>query len=368
MRVIISGGGTGGHIFPAIAIADALISMQPKTEVLFIGAEGKMEMNLVPQAGYKIKGLPIRGFQRKITINNLSFPFKLILSLWKAYQVLKEFKPEMVIGLGGYASGPTLKVANWLNIPTMIQEQNSYAGATNRLLGNKAKKIFVAYDQMDKFFKKENLMFTGNPIRKTLKSSDLDQRSSVLALGLNPNLKTIFIFGGSLGAKTLNEAVVKGWPILDNPDGVNLIWQIGKLNWEKYGKMSPVGLKNVKAFSFIEDMAVVYNAADLVVCRAGALAISEIALLGKPTILVPSPNVAEDHQTSNAMALVNKKAAVLIKDSEADEKLVSVMLDLVQNDSMLEKLSKNIGFFAKPDAAIKIAEEILKYGSSNKGN
>ncbi len=365
MKVIISGGGTGGHIFPAIAIADALKAKAPDTDIHFVGAAGKMEMELVPKAGYPIIGLPVRGFQRKITLQNLTFPFKVISSLWQAYRMMKKFKPDVAVGVGGYASGPTLQVANWMGIPFVLQEQNSYAGATNRILGFKAHKIFVAYEHMDKFFPKDKILFTGNPIRGKISNQDTKTRAeSLQKLGLPASNKTVFIFGGSLGAKTLNEAIKKGLSEGMIPANLNIIWQIGKIYWPEYSQLEIINRPNVKTFAFIDDMPLMYQAADLVVCRAGALTVSELALLGKPAILVPSPVVAEDHQTANAMALVDKGAAVLVKDTDAGKNLVQAMMQLVHDDSKLSEVSSQIGFFAKPDAAIKIAEEILKIGSS----
>jgi UDP-N-acetylglucosamine--N-acetylmuramyl-(pentapeptide) pyrophosphoryl-undecaprenol N-acetylglucosamine transferase len=364
MKVIISGGGTGGHIFPAIAIADALKVMNPDIKIHFSGAIRKMEMDLVPKAGYEITGLPISGFQRKITLQNLAFPFRVIKSLWKAWRLLKSFKPDVAIGVGGYASGPTLQVASWSGIPIMIQEQNSYAGVTNRVLGRNAKKIFVAYDNMDKFFPADKILFTGNPVRSKIGQTLPDKKQSLLKLGLNPEYKTVFVFGGSLGAKTLNDAVKKGLEREGKQQELNVIWQIGKYHWETYSKTEAAKQSNVRVFPFIEDMAQMYAAADLVVCRAGALTISELAILGKPSLLVPSPNVAEDHQTANAMALVNRNAAVLVKDDVAVENVMKEVVRLLKDENRLQQLTENIKYFAKTDAAIKIAEEILKYNSS----
>lgn len=366
MRLIISGGGTGGHIFPAIAIADAIRAREPQADILFVGADGKMEMELVPKAGYKITGLPIRGFQRKFTWQNLMMPIRLLKSLWKAYILIKKHKPDVAIGVGGYASGPTLQVASWAGIPTMLQEQNSFAGATNRLLGSKATRIFVAYDHMEKFFPKEKIIFTGNPIRGQFTKTAIDKKAAREKLGLHPDYPTVFIFGGSLGAKTLNEALVKGFTGDVTPDKLNIIWQVGKLYKDQYASHALARHPNVKVFPFIDDMATVYAAADLVVCRAGALTISEIALLRKPAILVPSPNVAEDHQTANARALVEKNAALLVRDADAADQLVKTMITTVSDTALLATLSENIGYFAKPDAAVKIAEEILTYCSSHR--
>jgi len=364
MRVIISGGGTGGHVFPAIAIADALMSKAPDTEILFVGAEGKIEMEKVPKAGYKIEGLKVTGFQRKLTIKNLIFPFKLIAGLWKAFQIVRKFKPDVAVGVGGYASGPILKVANLTGIRTVLQEQNSYAGVTNRLLADKASIICVAYEGMERFFPAEKIIFTGNPIRQDILNKIISPTEAKIKLGLDPTKKTVLIFGGSLGAKSLNEAVLKNIENWTAQSDINIIWQVGKLYYDQYRQTDAYNLKNVKILAFIEDMDVAYSAADLVVCRAGALTISELAVLGKAAILVPSPNVAEDHQTVNAMSLVRKDAAVLIKDSEAKVKLVEKANALLLDDQLRLKMSENIKFFSRPDAAIKIADEILKLRES----
>ncbi|MBK9256955.1 MAG: undecaprenyldiphospho-muramoylpentapeptide beta-N-acetylglucosaminyltransferase [Saprospiraceae bacterium] len=364
MRVIISGGGTGGHVFPAIAIADALKSQAPDTEILFVGAEGKIEMEKVPKAGYNIIGLKVAGFQRSLTLKNLLFPFKLIAGLWKALQVVRNFKPDVAVGVGGYASGPILKVANLTGIKTVLQEQNSYAGVTNRLLADKASKICVAYEGMERFFPAEKIIFTGNPIRQDILNKIISPTEARMKLGLDPSKKTVLIFGGSLGAKSLNEAILMNIENWTAQSDINIIWQVGKLYFDHYRQTEAFTIKNVKILPFIEDMDVAYSAADLVVCRAGALTISELAVLGKAAILVPSPNVAEDHQTVNAMSLVSKEAAVLIKDSDAKLKLIHKANELLENDDLRTKMSENIKFFSRTDAAVKIADEILKLRES----
>ncbi len=359
MRVIISGGGTGGHVFPAIAIADAIKKERPEAEILFVGAEGKLEMDKVPKAGYSIVGLPIRGFHRKLTFRNLMFPFKLLSSMMKARKVIKDFKPDVAVGVGGYASGPVLQVANSRKIPTLVQEQNSYAGVTNKLLAKRANRICVAYDGMEKFFPKEKIVFTGNPVRREIFENDITTSGAKAKLRLVGNKKTILIFGGSLGARALNESIEEGAELLRQHSEINFIWQVGKLYYEEY-KMSEVAkLPNVTVLPFIEDMASAYRAADLVVCRAGALTISELSLVVKAAILVPSPNVAEDHQTKNAMALVNKGAAAMVRDSEGKEKLVKTMLKLIEDEDKCEELRNNIKHFGRPDAAKMIAKEVI---------
>lgn len=364
MKVVISGGGTGGHIFPAIAIADAIRMLDPRADIHFVGATGKMEMDLVPKAGYTITGLPVRGFQRKFSFKNLTLPFRLLGSMWKAISLMRSFKPDVAIGVGGYASGPLLQVAEWKGIPTMVQEQNSYAGATNRILGRKAKKIFVAYQGMERFFPAEKLVWTGNPVRANIGSVTFSQDEAKQKLGLAKANPVVFIFGGSLGAKTLNLALENAIISGKLPVDINILWQTGKTYRSSLTEAQLAAYPHVHRYIFIDDMPVMYRAADLVVCRAGALTISEIALLGKPAILVPSPHVAEDHQTANAMALVEKDAAVLVRDAESAAHLVDVFSELVRNENRLKHLSNNIGFFAKPNAAIKIAEEILKFCSS----
>lgn len=362
-RVILSGGGTGGHIFPAIAIADEIKANHPKVEILFIGAIGKMEMEKVPAAGYKIEGLDIRGFQRKFALSNFILPFKIISSLWKARKILKTFKPQVVIGVGGYASGPTLQMANLLGIPTLLQEQNSYPGKTNRILAKKAKAVCVAYDNLESIFGKEKLHLTGNPVRLSALPSHQNQAQSREKIGLNPTLETIFIMGGSLGAKTLNESILNHLEKLEN-SGYQLIWQVGKFYFENIDKeLKTKNLQNVHYAAFIQNMADAYSAADLIVSRAGAISVSELCLVGKPVILVPSPNVAEDHQTKNALALVNKTAAILVKDSDARENLIPRILTLLANKEEQIQLSQNILKLGKANATkdiLKVIESIAK--------
>ena len=366
MRVIISGGGTGGHVFPAIAIADAIKKQEPEANILFVGAEGKLEMEKVPKAGYSIVGLPIRGFHRKLTFRNLMFPFKLLSSMMKARKVIRDFKPDVAVGVGGYASGPVLYVASSKKIPTLVQEQNSYAGVTNKLLAKKVNKICVAYDGMDKFFPKEKILFTGNPVRREIFENDITTSGAKAKLRLVGNKKTILIFGGSLGARALNESIEAGAKLLSEHSEINFIWQVGKLYYEEYKISEVAKLPNVTVLPFIEDMASAYKAADLVVCRAGALTISELSLVVKAAILVPSPNVAEDHQTKNAMALVEKGAAMMVRDSEGKEKLVKTMLELINDEAKCVELRNNIEHFGRPDAAKIIAQEVLKIGEIGK--
>ncbi|MBP6235985.1 MAG: undecaprenyldiphospho-muramoylpentapeptide beta-N-acetylglucosaminyltransferase [Saprospiraceae bacterium] len=359
-RVIISGGGTGGHVFPAIAIADAIKAAAPDTEILFVGANGKIEMEKVPKAGYKIEGLNITGFQRKLTLRNLSFPFKLAASMLKAVMIVRKFRPDVAVGVGGYASGPVLKIANTFGIPTVLQEQNSFAGVTNRILASKANAVCVAYDGLERFFPKDKIIFTGNPVRKDILDKKINAEQAKQSLGLDQNKKTVLIFGGSLGARTINEAVLANADALLGMKDVNIIWQVGKIYFEEYKNCRLSGQKDINIIPFIEDMDMAYSAADIVVCRAGALTISELAILGKAAILIPSPNVAEDHQTVNAMSLVNKGAAVLIRDVEAKEKLVTEIESLLSDEVRKSGLESNIKYFARPEAAKQIAAEILK--------
>lgn len=363
MRVIISGGGTGGHVFPAIAIADEIRINYPKAEMLFVGANGKIEMEKVPKAGYPIKGLNIAGFHRKLTIRNLMFPVKLIKSMIKARQIVKDFGPDIVVGVGGYASGPVLKISQMLGVPTLIQEQNSYAGVTNKLLAKNACKICVAYPNMEKFFPSDKILFTGNPVRKDLYNNDITTTRAKAELGLVENKKTILIFGGSLGARSLNNAISAQ---LENlcTGAYNVIWQVGKLYYNEFNIPSIVNKPNVTVLPFIEHMDLAYAAADLIVCRAGALTISEISLVKKAAILVPSPNVAENHQYENAMALVKQGAALVVKDSAAKKTLVPKILELMENDACRVRLSEEVAKFGMPNAANRIAEQVVKLISS----
>ena len=359
-RIIISGGGTGGHIFPALSIADAIKSKYPDAEILFVGAENRMEMQRVPEAGYPIVGLPVMGFDRSNPLRNIKVLWKLFISRLKARKVIKDFAPQVAVGVGGYASGPTLNIAAKMDIPTLIQEQNSYAGVTNKLLAKKAKMICVAYEGMERFFPHEKLKITGNPVRTAL----LDRGSReecAKAMNLDPAKKCILLIGGSLGARTMNESMMHSLgTIKANPD-IQFVWQTGKYYYkeitervEKAGKPA-----NLTITDFVSDMTSALGVADLVISRAGAGSISEFALLGKAVILVPSPNVAEDHQTKNAMALVEKGAAILIRDSEAQEKLVATAIETVYAEETLASLSSNISKMAKPKAAEEIAEEVI---------
>ena len=359
-RVIISGGGTGGHVFPAIAIADAIKAQAPETEILFVGAQGKIEMERVPKAGYEIKGLWISGFQRKLSLRNLAFPFKLAASMAKAVMIVKKFNPDVAVGVGGYASGPVLKIANSFGIATVLQEQNSFAGVTNRILASKAALVCVAYDGMERFFPSDKIKFTGNPVRKDILDKNISRQEAKKTLGLNQNKKTVLIFGGSLGARAINEAVLANAESLKSLKDVNIIWQVGKMYYDEYKSCSLAEVDDIKIIPFIEDMDVAYAAADIVVCRAGALTISELSILGKAAILMPSPNVAEDHQTVNAMSLVDKGAAILVKDVDAKQSLVGEMMQLLDDDGKRTRLEENITYFARPHAAIQIAAEILR--------
>ena len=360
IRVIISGGGTGGHIFPAISIANALKTMDPANEILFVGANGRMEMDKVPAAGYAIVGLDIQGINRKQLWKNILLPFKLMKSLNKAKKVIRDFKPDVAVGVGGFASGPLLMMANKLGIPTVVQEQNSYAGVTNKKVGAKAAKICVAYEGMEQFFPVDKVLLTGNPIRRESVAIEGKRAAALEFFGLDQRKKTILVLGGSLGARTLNESVVAFLDLLSK-ENVQVIWQCGsfyidKLRLELEGKLPA----NVKMMAFLQKMDYAYAAADVIISRAGAGTISELCVVGKPVILVPSPNVAEDHQTKNAMALVNKKAALLVKDLEATQQLIPTALDLFKNLNQVAQLSENIKKLAKLDADVQIAEQVYK--------
>lgn len=361
IRIIISGGGTGGHIFPAVSIANAIKEQHPEAEILFVGAEGRMEMQRVPAAGYQIIGLPVAGFDRKHLLKNISVLIKLMKSQIKARRIIKEFKPDAAVGVGGYASGPTLKVAGSMGIPTLIQEQNSYAGVTNKLLAKKACKICVAYEGMERFFDKEKIILTGNPVRQNLLNQQMSREDAIRSFNLDPTKKTVLIVGGSLGARTINNCVLNGLDQI-RQSGVQFIWQTGKfyINEAKEKVGQAENYPMLHTTDFITDMAAAYSAADLVISRAGAGSISEFCLLGKPVILVPSPNVAEDHQTKNALALIAKDAALYIKDAEASEKLLKTAIETVQQPETLKKLSTNIAKLAFKDSANTIAEEVWK--------
>jgi len=359
-KVIISGGGTGGHIFPAVAIADELKRQFPSIELLFIGAEGKMEMEKVPQAGYKIIGLPISGLQRKITLQNLALPFKIIKSLLLARKVIKNFNPEIVIGVGGYASGPTLKMAALLGIPTLVQEHNSFAGKTNMSLSKKAHKLCVAYEGMEKFFPKNKIVLTGNPVRFEVTQIEGKREAAIAHYQLDASKPVLLVIGGSLGAKTLNESIIAGIEQFQQ-HGIQLVWQCGKLYFDDLtNRLKGKDLTGIHLTQFIAKMDLAYAAADVIISRAGAISVSELCLVHKPVILVPSPNVAEDHQTHNAMALVNKNAAILVKDSEARNQLVDVAIDLLNNKEKQQTLAQNIAQLGKPNATKDIVAEIVK--------
>ena len=359
-RLIISGGGTGGHVFPAIAIANAFRERHPGAEILFVGAEGKMEMTRVPEAGYKIIGLRIAGLQRRLTLQNLLFPFKLIVSLFKARKIIASFKPDVVVGTGGYASGPIMMAATRKGIPALVQEQNSYAGLTNKQVASRAKAICVAYAGMEKFFPASKIIITGNPVRKDI--LDLAPKKSVALnkYGFSNSTKTLLILGGSLGARTINDSVFGGLDRLIQSK-VQVIWQTGKFYIDEIQKLvSGKDLTTIRISDFVKEMDLAYAAADVVISRAGALSISELCLAKKPAILVPSPNVSEDHQTQNAMALVRQDAAILIKDGEAREKLINEALSLLNDTDRCAKLTTNIAAMGKPDAALNIVKEIEK--------
>lgn len=367
LRIIISGGGTGGHIFPAVSIANAIKELRPDTEILFVGAEGRMEMHRVPAAGYPIKGLPVAGFDRKNLFKNIPVLIKLFKSQRLARKIVKDFQPHAAVGVGGYASGPTLKVAGSMGIPTLLQEQNSYAGVTNKLLAKQAKTICVAYEGMERFFDKEKIILTGNPIRQGLLNHSTTREEAISTFGLDPNKRTILILGGSLGARTINQCLIENLDKVKS-SGVQFIWQTGKIYIEEAkAVVAKAGeLPMLHVTDFISDMATAYCAADLVISRAGAGSISEFCLLQKPVILVPSPNVAEDHQTKNALALVNKNAALYVKDMEAKELLLDKAIEAVKQPDLLKNLSKNITELAFTDSANIIAKEVIKLAEKYK--
>lgn len=370
-KFILSGGGTGGHIYPAVAIANELKTRFPDTEILFVGAQDKMEMQKVPQAGYKIEGLWIAGLQRKLTLQNLMFPFKLLSSLWKSRKIIKRFQPDAVIGTGGFASGPLLQVANSCNIPTVIQEQNSYPGITNKLLSKKANAICVAYENLQRFFPKEKIVFTGNPVRQDLLDIDSKREEGIAYFKLDASKKTLLVLGGSLGARRVNQLIEKELDFFI-ANHIQVLWQCGKLYYEEYKKydgglqqpttqnLQPTTFKNVQVVAFIDRMDLIYAAADFVISRAGASSVSELCLVGKPTIFIPSPNVAEDHQTKNAKAIVDKNGAILLKENELEEKFEKTFIDLISNENLQKELSQNIKKLGKPNATKDIVEQIIK--------
>lgn len=371
-RIIISGGGTGGHIFPAISIANAIKELCPEAEILFVGAEGRMEMQRVPDAGYKIIGLPVAGFDRKNLLKNIPVLYKLAKSLWMTRKILKDFKPQVAVGVGGFASGPTLKAASKMGIPILIQEQNSFAGVTNKLLAKSADKICVAYEGMDNFFPADRIILTGNPVRQNLLTHQSNHDEAVQNFGFDKTKKIILIVGGSLGARTINDTMKAAIDMVKGNKDIQFIWQTGKIYIEEVKQFIKektgdevtdhhvASIPNLFITEFIKNMDDAYAAADLVISRAGAGSISEFCLLRKPVILVPSPNVAEDHQTKNALALVSKDAALYVKDSESVHNLMPVALDTVRDDKKLKSLSENIATLALPDSANIIAKEVLK--------
>ena len=355
-RFIISGGGTGGHIYPAVAIANELKSRFPEAEFLFVGAKDKMEMQKVPHAGYTIKGLWISGIQRKLTLDNAMFPLKLASSMWNSFKIIKSFKPDVVIGTGGFASGAVLRAASMLNIPTVIQEQNSYPGITNKLLAKRAHKICVAYENLERFFPKDKMILTGNPVRQDLIEA-ADKSEAIAYFNLDANKKTLLVLGGSLGARRINQLIEKELDFLLSQN-IQIIWQCGKLYLDDYSKYNEK--ENVQVVAFIDRMDLVYAAADVVISRSGASSVSELCIVGKPTIFIPSPNVAEDHQTKNAKAISDKNGAILIKESELETQFETIFSDLISNESKQLELSRNIKKIAKPNATKDIVEEIIK--------
>lgn len=355
-RFIISGGGTGGHIYPAVAIANELKNRFPEAEFLFVGAKDKMEMQKVPQAGYAIKGLWISGIQRKLTLDNAMFPLKLASSMWNSFKIIKSFKPDVVIGTGGFASGAVLKAASMLNIPTVIQEQNSYPGITNKLLAKRANKICVAYENLERFFPKDKMILTGNPVRQDL-INEASKSEAIAYFNLDANKKTLLVLGGSLGARRINQLIEKELNFLLSQN-IQIIWQCGKLYLNDYSKYNEKD--NVQVVAFIDRMDLVYAAADVVISRSGASSVSELCIVGKPTIFIPSPNVAEDHQTKNAKAISDKNGAILIKESELETQFETIFSDLISNESKKSELSQNIKKLAKPNATKDIVEEIIK--------
>ena len=359
IRLIVSGGGTGGHIFPALSIANAVKAKCPNAEILFVGAENRMEMQRVPAAGYRIIGLPVSGFDRKNLLKNITVLWRLMKSRRKARRIIRDFRPHVAVGVGGYASGPTLKEAGAMGIPTLLQEQNSYAGVTNKLLAKQAACICVAYEGMERFFPKDKIKLTGNPVRQNLLEATITHDDAVRTFGLDPNKKTALIVGGSLGARTLNESMLQAWDTLKEAN-VQIIWQTGKYYYEQITtQLRGRELPNVHVCDFISNMDAAYAAADLVISRAGAGSISEFCLLGKAVILVPSPNVSEDHQTKNALALVNKDAALYVKDADATTQLIPLALSTVKDTNRLCSLRTNISVLAYHNSAEVIADEVI---------
>lgn len=356
-KFILSGGGTGGHIYPAIAIANELKAHFPECEILFVGASDKMEMQKVPQAGYKIIGLWIAGIQRRLTVDNAMFPLKLMSSLWKSRKIVKDFRPDVVIGTGGFASGPLLRAAAAMGVPTVVQEQNSYPGITNKWLAEKAKKICVAYDNLERFFPKEKIVFTGNPVRQDILELNHHRQDAINAFGLDENKKTLLVLGGSLGSRRINQLIAKELTWLLAQD-VQIIWQCGKFYFEEYQHFGDK--ENVKVLSFIDRMDLVYAAADVVISRSGASSVSELCIVGKPVLFIPSPNVAEDHQAKNAQSIVDKDGALMLKEVQLDTQFQNVFGDLLANSEKQQRLGENIKKLAKVNATKDIVEEVAK--------
>jgi len=360
LKVILSGGGTGGHIFPAVAIANEIKKLVPHADILFVGALGKMEMEKVPAAGYKIIGVPIAGLQRKFTLANFKLPFLIIQSLLKTKKIIQDFQPDVVVGTGGYASGPLLKAATAKGIPALLQEQNSYAGITNKILSKKASKICVAYEGMEQFFPKEKIILTGNPVRQDILNNNVDRDEAYRFFNLDKTKKTVLVVGGSLGAKGINEALVEGLNQFKKQD-VQLLWQTGKTYFTiAKERSSAIDTENIKVVDFISRMDFAYSVADVVISRAGAGAISELCIVAKPSILVPLPTAAEDHQTKNAMSLVSKNAALLVKESVAKSELIATTFFLINNENKMKEISHNCKALAKPNSTSVIANEVLK--------
>lgn len=359
-RLIISGGGTGGHIFPAIAIANEFRERHPDADILFVGAEGRMEMTRVPDAGYKIVGLWISGLQRRLTLSNLLFPLKVMVSFFKARKLVREFRPHAVVGTGGYASGPIMMAATSAGVPALIQEQNSFAGLANKQVAGKANRVCVAYDGMEKYFPKEKIVITGNPVRKDILTTREKRSAALQHFGFDGDTRTLLIVGGSLGARTINESIIGGIEKLQDAQ-IQVIWQTGKGYYEAYkARLARVDLTRIRVQDFVKEMDLAYAAADVAISRSGAIAVSELCIAGKPCILVPSPNVAEDHQTKNAMALVSKNAALMVKDVEAEERLVDEALKLIFDEVRCSQLATNITALARPEATKDIVNEIEK--------
>jgi UDP-N-acetylglucosamine--N-acetylmuramyl-(pentapeptide) pyrophosphoryl-undecaprenol N-acetylglucosamine transferase len=357
-KVILSGGGTGGHIYPAIAIANEIKNQFPESEFLFVGAKDKMEMQKIPQAGYKIEGLWISGIQRKLTVSNLLFPFKLISSLFKSYKILRQFKPDVVIGTGGFASGAVMQVANWMNIPTVIQEQNSYPGITNKLLAKKAKSICVAYSGLERFFPKNIIQITGNPVRSDILEVNSKRSLALSVFNLDSNKKTLVILGGSLGARAINVLIEKNIEFFKQ-NNIQVLWQCGKFYFEEYKKYNNPS-EGIQVLDFIEKMDLVYAASNFIISRSGASSVSELAIVAKPTIFIPSPNVAEDHQTKNAQAIVNQHAALLIKEKDLDDSFTTVFQNLIHDEALQNQMATKFKTLSKPNATKDIVKNIIE--------